>query len=124
MITFTELVMDQLLRGATETFTSAKFDEQLGASYDLVLEVEVEEASGATPTITVKSYTSNSGKGFALVNTLVNGGDLSNVATNPYRVYAAQSGPLGKLVRLSATIGGTSSPIARVRIWVTGRMRT
>lgn len=123
MIAFTELVMDQIVRGGTESLTSAKWDEQLGSAYDLSLEAEVEEmpTPGTSPTITIKVYTGSSGKGFPEFSTVLNSASLSSL---PYRTSVTQAGPLGKLVRLGVTIGGTGSPVARVRIWVTGRMRS
>ena len=123
MLAFNELVFDQFTRGGVKVFTPAKFDEILGSATDLAVEIEVEEASGSTPTITVECLCSSSGKAVVTLSTLVTNGDISNVATTVYRVFVTQAGPLGKLVRLSVLIGGTSNPTARVRIWAAGRMR-
>lgn len=118
MIAFSELVFDQTVRNANnETFSSAKFDELLGSAYDLTLEVEVEESSGTSPTITVNVHHSNSGKGFVSLAAVIS---AANIASPPYRSLANQTGPFGKLVRIGVVLNGTS-PTARVRIWATGR---
>ena len=91
--------------------------------YDPVLEVECEERpnTGTTPAITVKVYTSNTGKRWMEFATVLNGASLGSI---PYFSVVTQAGPLGRLVRLGVTIGGTRSPVARVRIQAIGRMRT
>lgn len=122
MLAYTELVVDQLIRGNNEIFSSSKFDELLGSAYDMTLEAEVEETTGSPTSITVKWYHSNSGKGFFTLGTPIS--TDTGIQSLPYRGMANQSGPSGKLGRVGVTINGGSSPTARVRVWVTGRMRS
>ena len=118
MIAFTELVFDQMVRNAnSEVLSSAKFDELLGSAYDLTLEVEVEESSGGSPTITVNVHHSNSARGFVSLASVIS---AASIASPPYRSLASQGGPFGKFVRIGVVLGGTS-PTARVRVWATGR---
>lgn len=123
MIAFNEEVMNMIVRGGTESFTASEWDEGLGSSYDLALEVECEEMpnAGSSPAITVKVYTSNTGKRWMEFATVLNGASLGSI---PYFSLVTQTGPLGRLVRLGVTIGGTGSPVARVRIQAVGRMRS
>lgn len=87
MIGINEEVMNMIVRGGTTSNTAAKWDEPLGASYDLVLEIEVEEmpAVGTTPTSTVKVHTSNTGKRWKDFATVVNGESLASL---PYEDFA------------------------------------
>ena len=121
MIGMTELVIDQLLRGNTEFFSSSKWDESLGASYDNTLEIEVEETSGTPASITLTWYHSNSGKGFVALGVPISAD--TGVTSLPYRSLANQTGPGGKLGRVGVKLNGGTSPTARVRVWVTGRGR-
>lgn len=121
MIGYSELVVDQLIRGTTEFYSSSKYDETLGSTYDMTLEVEVEETSGSPASITVTWYHSNSGKGFVSLGTPINAD--TGVTSLPYRSIANQAGPGGKLGRVGVKLNGGSSPTARVRVWVTGRER-
>jgi hypothetical protein len=115
---FNILVMDQIVRGTGEVFSSSDFNEVLGRASDLVYEVEVEDAGGTSPTISVRHLMSNSGKDkFVGLANLINGDSL---ATLPYRNIKAQVGPLAGLGQVGVTLGG-ASPWARVRIWATGR---
>ena len=117
---FTELVFDQVVRGSNiEVVSPAQFNDLLGRAYDLVYEIEVEEASGTTPTISVRHLHSNSGKGFVGLPNLVSAVSLG---TLPYRDVTAQPGLLGGLGQVGVTLGGTT-PSARVRIWATGWSR-
>lgn len=116
---FTTLVFDQTVRGSAEVVSSAEFDELLGKAYDLYYEVEVEESSGTTQTITVKHKMGNSGKGFLNHVTVVNG---ASIASPPYRGGGAVSGPLGRLGQVGVTLGHADA-VARVRVWVTGWSR-
>lgn len=120
MIVFTELVIDQIVRGNAEVFSSSKFDETLGSAYDYSLEVEVEDTTGGPASITVKWYHSNAGKAFSVLGTPVSAD--TGITSLPYHAMANQTGPSGKLGRLGVTLNGGSSPSARVRIWVNGRM--
>ncbi|HNH48190.1 MAG TPA: hypothetical protein PKY30_14200 [Myxococcota bacterium] len=113
---FTVLVFDQIVRGTSEVVSSSEHNDLLGKAHDLVYEVEVEEATGTTPTLSLRHKVSNSGKGFIPMTDL-----LTTVAldTFPYRNIARQTGPLGAMGQVAVQLGGTS-PVARVRIWVTG----
>lgn len=120
MITYCELVIDQLIRGNSEIFSSPKWDELLGSSYDMTIELEVEETTGTPASITMKWHHSNSGKGFVVLSTPVSA-DTGVAGTLPFRTMGNQTGPSGKLGRVGVTLNGGSSPTARVRVWVTGR---
>lgn len=121
MRAFNELVFDQTVRGTTaEVFSAATWDEVLGRADALVYEIEVEEASGSTPTLTVRHHHSCSGKGFVPLADLVTTASLS---TLPVRSVVAQVGPLAGLGRVGVSLGAASgTPVARVRIWATGRV--
>ena len=86
---FNLLVFDQLVRGNTEVVSPVEFNDPLGKAFDLVFEVEVEESSGTTQTITVKYKTSNSGKAFKDVATIVSAGSPSPL---PYRAIGTEIG--------------------------------
>ncbi len=122
MIAYTELVIDQVVRGNTEIFSFPQFNEVLGSADNMTLEVEVEETNGSPASITVKWYHSISGKGFATLGTPVNAD--TGITSLPYRALANQAGPSGKLGRVSVTLNGGTSPTARVRVWVTGRLQS
>lgn len=116
---FNQLIMDQVVRGNAEVVSSAEFNELLGKAYDLVYEVEVEESSGTTQTITVKHKGSNSGKGFRDQATLVN---AASIANPPFRAVATALGPFCALGQCGVTLGHVDA-VARVRIWVCGFSR-
>ena len=119
---FTEIVFDGTVKGTTEVFSSAQFDELLGKPDEICYEVEVEESSGTTPTISVAHYHSNSGKGHiaTTASPLVSAADISSP---PYRSVVQQSGQtLGARGRVGVKLLGTT-PTARVRIWATGRSK-
>lgn len=113
---FTTLVFDQVVRGTGEVVSPPEFNDLLGKARDLVYEVEVEEAAGTSPTISVRHKHSNSGKGFVALANLLTTVALDNL---PFRDVKAQPGPLGGQGQIAVQLGGTN-PTARVRIWVTG----
>ena len=123
MKVFSELVFDAFVRGTTEVYSAPQFNETLGKADDIVLEVEVEEAAGSSPTVTVAHYHSISGKGFAASSgtALFN---LIDISAPPYRDVKTQSGPLGGLGRIGVKLGASSgTPTARVRVWAVGRSK-
>ncbi len=113
---FNVLVFDQLVRGTAEVTSAPEFNDLLGKASQLVYEIEVEEASGTSPTISFRHKESNSGKGFVARPNLVTTQALDAL---PYRDVKFQVGPLGGLGQAAVQLGGTT-PTARVRIWVTG----
>lgn len=117
MRAFNELVFDQTVRGNAEVTSSPTYDDLLGKADQVVYEVEVEEASGTSPTISMRHLHSNSGKGFIGLADLISAVSLASL---PYREVKTQSGPLGGKGRVGVILGGTN-PVARVRIWATGR---
>ena len=118
MRSFNELVFDQFVRGVVEVVSSAEFNELLGRADQLTFEIEVEDASGTSPTISVRYLHGNSGKGFiGLANFITN----ASLASLPFRDVKTQVGPLGGLGQVGVTLGGTN-PVARVRIWACGRV--
>ncbi len=117
---FTTVVFDQIVRGNAEVSSAAEFNELLGKAYDLVFEVEVEESSGTTQTITVKYKWCNSGKGFKdHPVTLLNAASL---AALPFRSVVSLAGPFALLGQLGITLGSADA-VARVRIWASGLSR-
>ena len=119
MRAFNQLVFDQIVRGTVEVVSSADFNDVLGRADELTYEIEVEDATGTNPTISVRHLHSNSGKGFiGLANLLTN----AALSTLPFRDVKTQVGPLGGLGQVGVTLGGTT-PVARVRIWACGRKK-
>ncbi len=116
---FTTLVFDQIVRGAAEVASPPEFNELLGKAYEIYYEVEVEESSGTTQSITVKHKMSNSGKGFLNHVTVIN---AASTAAPPYRGGGAVTGPLGRLGQVGVTLGHADA-VSRVRIWATGWSR-
>lgn len=113
---FTTLVFDQFVRGTAEVASPPEFNDHLGKASSIVYEIEVEEAAGSSPVISVRHKHSNSGKGFiALTNLLT----TTALDTLPFRDVKVQAGPLGGLGQVAVQLGGTN-PVARVRIWATG----
>ena len=119
MRAFNQLVFDQTVRGTTEVVSSMEYADLLGKADDLVYEVEVDDSSGTTPTLTLRHLHSVSGRGFIGLAAIVSG---ASIASPPYRNVAAQAGPLGGLGQVGITLAGTN-PVARVRVWATGRTR-
>lgn len=119
MRAFNELVFDGTVRGVLDVYSSSDFNDRLGRADELTYEVEVEEASGTAPTITVRHLHSNSGRAFIGLSAFVSGGSLASL---PFRDVKTVTGPLGGLGQVGVTLGGTS-PVARVRIWACGRTR-
>jgi len=120
----TELVFDQTIRGTTQVLSQPQFNEIMGRGDTLTFEVEVEDASGTTPTITVAVAHSNSGKLFLPVATTpqINAESIASGAL-PYRkVFTYEAATVASLVQLQVTLGGTT-PVARVRIWCCARSR-
>lgn len=117
MRAFNELVFDQTVRGTTEVFSSSDFNDRLGRADELTYEIEVEESSGTSPTITVRHLHSNSGKGFVGMSAILT---AVSISSPPFRDVKTVSGPLGGLGQVGVVLGGTS-PVARVRIWACGR---
>jgi hypothetical protein len=116
---FNQLVFDQIVRGTSEVVSPSDFNDLLGSAYDLTYEVEVEEASGTSPTISVRHLHSCSGKGFIGMANLITTAGLGSL---PFRDVKTQSGPFAGLGQVGVTLGGTN-PVARVRIWATGRSK-
>lgn len=116
---FNILVMDQMVRGTAETVSALEFADTLGKADSIVYEIEVEDASGTTPTISVRHLHCNSGKAFVGLPNIVT---TASIATGslPYRDVKTVSAPLAGLGQVGVTLGGTS-PVARVRIWACGR---
>lgn len=119
MRAFTQLVLDQTVRGTIEVVSSVEYADQIGKADDLVYEVEVDDSSGTSPTLTLRHLHSVSGRGFIGLPAAIT---AASIATPPYRNVAVVSGPLGGLGQVGITLGGTS-PVARVRVWATGRTR-
>ncbi len=118
MRSFNQLVFDQLVRGTAEIMSPAEFNDLLGKADELTCEIEVEEATGTSPTISVRHLMCSSGKGFiGLADLLTN----VSLATLPLRDVRTQIGPLGAMGQVGVTLGGTT-PSARVRIWACGRI--
>lgn len=116
---FTQLIFDQTViadASNNEVVSSAEFNNVLGKAYDVVLEIEVEAATGAAPAITVYYKHSNSGKGFVALPVLISGATLTAL---PYRNVKAVTGPLGALGQVSVKLAAATDT-ARVRIWATG----
>lgn len=117
---FNQLIFDQTVRANAnndEVVCSPEFNALLGKAYDLVFEIEVEEATGAAPTLTVKYKQTNSGKVFtALAADLVT---TVSLATLPYRTIKPVSGPLAALGQISVKLAAATDT-ARVRVWVSG----
>ena len=118
---FTELVFDRTIRGTTEVFTSPTLNARLGEGDLLLYEIEVSEASGTTPTITVRHWhsTSNDDAGFKALPALWSAQSLASL---PYRDVQAQAGAV-KLAgsgKLGLALGNADN-VARVRVWVTAR---
>jgi hypothetical protein len=51
---FNQLVFDRTVRGTIEVFTSAELNELLGRADEAVVEIEVSEAGGTSPTISLR----------------------------------------------------------------------
>lgn len=117
MRAFNTLVMDQVVRGTTEVTSPAEFDDQLGKADTLSVEVEVEDSSGTSPTLTARMLHSNSGKDFVGLSNFIAAASISSL---PYRDLETITGPLGAKLRVGITLGGTN-PSGRVRVWVCGR---
>lgn len=114
---FNQLVFDQVVRGNTEIVSPPEFHETLGKADALVFEVEVEEAAGTTPNISVRYKHSNSGKGFVGFANIIT---TASLATLPYRDVKSQAGPLGGMGQVGITLGNSDNS-ARVRVWACGR---
>lgn len=118
---FNELVIDQYVRGTAEVVSPPQWNELLGRADDLVYEVEVEESTGTSPTITIRHLQSNSGKKFVGLANLINAAAIDNL---PFRDIKTQAGPLGGLGQVGVQLGASSgTPTARVRIWACGRAK-
>ena len=116
---YTLLVFDGTIRGTAEVYTSPQHNDALGRADDCVIEYEVSEASGGSPTLTVKHYHSCSQEDGAwkLKNTVFSAVSLSSL---PVRDTTGSAGDFAGFARLGFTLGG-STPVARLRVWVTGR---
>ena len=86
---------------------------------EIAYEIEVEEASGTSPTITVRHLHSASGKKYTGLTALVSAQSLSSL---PYRDVKTQTGPLAGFGAVGVTLGGSDN-LARVKIWATGRSK-
>ena len=118
MRAFKEKVFDQMVRGSAAVYSPTERQELLGRADVLVFEVEVEEAGGTTPAISVSYMFSNSGKGFLTVS---GGISSASLASLPYRSSFTTSGyALGALGQLSVTLANSDNT-ERVRIWACGR---
>ena len=116
---FTQLVFDQTVRANAnndEILTSADYNALLGKGYDLVIEIEVEEATGAAPTVTLRYKHSNSGKAFVALPDLITTAALT---TLPYRNVKMVTGPLAALGQIAVKLAAATDT-ARVRIWASG----
>ena len=117
MVLFNELVLDTVIRGTPEVVSASQRNVVLGKADNVIYEVEVLEATGTAPTLTLRHLHSNGGNGFIGMTALLAAVDIS---APPYRNVKGQAGPLGGLGQVGITLGGTN-PVARVRVWAVGR---
>jgi hypothetical protein len=124
MRTFHVAVFDDAIEGTTAVYTSPIHDAMLGLSDSLSIYGVATQTTGTTPTITVQVEDGpderrwRSRNGTAEVNAV-------SLSTTAETAFTGNDGsPLGAtrlgFVRLRIQLGGTS-PVARVKIWVTGR---
>jgi hypothetical protein len=116
---FNVLLMDRTIRGTQEVLTTNEFNDLLGSADEVVYEIEVSEAGGTTPAVSLRHLHCNSNEdlGFKGLTNLIN---QQSLATLPYRDVVMQAGPLGGLGKAGVKLDGTT-PTARVRLWACGR---
>ena len=120
-LAFNELIFDRTIRGTTEFFSSAQFNELIGRADDLIFEVEVSEASGTTPALTARVWrcSSNDDSGFKARTAFLSGASLASL---PYRSVTVEGGTrLAGYCRIGFALSGADN-IARIRVWATGRI--
>ncbi len=112
-------VFDEYIEG-TSTYTSShELNDTLGRADALVVQADVMNSSGTTPTLTLKYWHSNDGRSFVTQSTLINAADISST---PYQtIVDTGTGHLAAFGRLELSLGGTT-PAAYVRITVCGRV--
>jgi hypothetical protein len=119
------LVFDDAIEGTTATFSNSRFNAQLATAdrFQIMGVVSQVGVSSGTPTLTVQLQHSADNRNFVDKSGTaeIDAATLSTTAVTVVSGNDAGSVPLGGFLRLEITLGGTS-PKARVRLWVTGRI--
>lgn len=120
---FHTLVFDDAIEGITSVYSDSRFNAEIGSADKLQVMGVVSQVSGTSPTITVQLEHSADNRNFVNKSSTaeIDGTALSTSAITVVKGYDAGSEPLGGRARLRITLGGTS-PKARVRLWITGRV--
>lgn len=125
MQTFHILVFDDVIEGTTAVYTDPRFNADLASADKLVIMGVVSQVSvsGGTPTFTAQIEHSADNRNFVNKSGTaeINGVTLSTTALTNVSGNDPGTVPLGAHVRLRLVLGGTT-PKARVRLWVTGRV--
>jgi hypothetical protein len=121
---FNILAFDNLIQGTAAIYTDPLIARQLATADRLKYHVYADQVSGTSPTITVQGEESGNGVNWAnkAGTAEINAQALNTSGTSIVR--GSDTGTTGStgMVRVRIQLGGTT-PVARIRLWVTGRGR-
>ena len=123
MQVFHILVYDDAVEGTTAVYSDPRHNAELTAADALQIMGVVSQVGGSTPTITVQLEHSADNRNFVNKSGTaeIDAASLSTTALTVVSGYDDGAVPTGGFARLRIALGG-SSPEARVRLWVTGRV--
>ncbi|MBL9028531.1 MAG: hypothetical protein JNL21_40440 [Myxococcales bacterium] len=121
---FCEQVFEDFIVGTAVVFTSPVFEERMGLSDRLAIQVVADQVTGTTPSLTVQVEHGSDGRNWAAKNgsAEINAATLSATITNNLTGVEPGTNPSHGRVRLRIALAGTN-PQANVKIYVTGRDR-
>ncbi len=113
------LVFDDFINGTTSVYTPSQLNDVLGRSDQIAAHAVSDQASGTSPTITVRIQASGDNRNFddKAGSALIATSNLTANATNSHHGADGGSTQNDAYVRLAITLGGTS-PSAHVKLYV------